>query len=232
MGDDGNAIATTHGVRVFGSAVVRVTPDTASILVAVSRTEQKQEVAFAKAREAGQAVNAYLRKAGIKDFGSSRVTLSQEFRYANGENRFVGYQAKIGFNVVVREIDKVDALLSGLIAAGANDLTSVTFQTTRLQEIRADARRRAVAAARAKAELYCEAAGVAVGNVLAIEDVNPELLSGRSEGHTYREPVTADDADASGAIDPGAITVGAAVSVVYRIESRAEHVAAPDRSRD
>ena len=221
MNDDGIPVRTPSGVRVFGSAVVRVAPDTAAIVVAVSRTEQKPEAAFAKAREAAQAVNAYLHKAGLEDFGSSRVTLSQEFRYTNGENRFVGYQAKIGFNVVVRELDKADTVLSGLIAAGANELTSVTFQTTRLKDLRADARRRAVAAAREKAELYCEAAGVAVGCVLAIEDVNPESLSGRSEGHTYREPVAVDDAGEPGAIDPGAITVGAAVNVVYRIEARA-----------
>src|SRR5438876_4303968 len=128
MGNEGNSLRTVHGVRVFGSAVVRVAPDTASIVVAVSRTEQKPEAAFTKAREGAQAVNAFLHKAGIKDFGSSRVTLSQEFRYTNGENRFVGYKAKIEFNVVLREMDKVDTLLSGLIAAGANELTSVTFQ--------------------------------------------------------------------------------------------------------
>jgi hypothetical protein len=68
--------------------------------------------------------------------------------------------------------------------------------------------------------LYCAAAGVAVGDVLAIEDVNPELLSGRSEGHTYREPMAVDDISEAGAIDPGAITVGAAVNVVYRLESQ------------
>src|SRR5215212_2865271 len=177
------------GVKVFGSAVVRVAPDTASIVVAVSRLEPKPEAAFAKAREGAQGVTAYLHKAGVQDFGSSRVTLSQEFRYANGENKFVGYQAKIEFHVVLREMDKVDAVLAGLIAAGANTLTSVTFQTTRLKELRAEARRRAVAAAREKAELYCGAAGIAAGRVLAIEDVNPESLSGRNEGHVRREPV-------------------------------------------
>jgi uncharacterized protein YggE len=54
----------------------------------------------------------------------------RQFRYSNGENRFVGYKAKIEFNVVLSEMDKVDPLLSGLIAAEANELTSVTFQTT------------------------------------------------------------------------------------------------------
>ena len=226
MGNDDILTRTVPGVRVFGSAVVRVAPDTASIIVAVSRLEQKPESAFAKAREAAQAVGTYLHKAGIKDFGSSRVTLSQEFRYTNGENKFAGYQAKIEFNVVLREMDKVEAVLSGLIAAGANTLTSVSFQTTRLKELRADARRRAVHAAREKAELYTAAAGVAVGPVLAIEDVNPESLSGRSEGHTYREAAPADDAGEPGAIDPGAIAVAAAVNIVYGIACHAEPAAA------
>lgn len=228
MDGDADTKRTAHGVKVFGSAVVRVAPDTASIVVAVSRTEQKPDAAFAKAREGARGVTAYLHQAGVKDFGSSRVTLSQEFRYANGENKFVGYQAKIEFNVVLREMDRVDAVLSGLIAAGANTLTSVTFQTTRLKELRADARRRAVATAREKAELYCGAAGVAVGGVLAIEDVNPETLTGRSEGHTYREAAPVDDGGEPGAIDPGAIAVGAAVSIVYQIGGRAEPAAAPD----
>ena len=220
MEDDDNLLRTTHGVRVFGSAIVRVAPDTAAIVVAVSRTEPKPESAFAKAREAAQAVNTYLHKAGVKDFGALRVTLSQKFRYTNGENRFDGYEARIGFHVVLRDMDQVDTLLSGLIAAGANELTSVTFQTTRLKELRADVRRRAVAAAREKAELYCAAAGVAVGAVLAIEDVNPESLSGRSEGHTQGEASDVDDSGEPAAIDPGAIAVGAAVKVQYRIEVR------------
>lgn len=218
MDYNSNSTRTIEGVKVFGSAVLRVAPDTASIVVAVSRIEQKPDSAFARAREGAQGVNTFLHKTGIKDFGSSRVTLSQEFRYTNGENRFVGYKAKIEFNVVLREMDKGDTILTGLIAAGANELTSVTFQTTRLKDLRADARRRAVAAAREKAELYCQAAGVAVGRVLGIEDVNPEMLSGRSEGHTYREAAPVDDTGEPGPIDPGAITVGAAVNVVYTIE--------------
>ncbi len=217
MDGDAEIKQTVDTVKVFGSAVLRVAPDTASIVVAVSRLEQKPETAFAKAREGAQGVTAYLHKTGIKDFGSSRVTLSQEFRYTNGESKFVGYQGKIEFNVVLREMDKVDAVLSGVIAAGANILTSVTFQTTRLKELRADARRRAVVAAREKAELYCAAAGVAAGSVLSIQDVSPETLTGRSEGHTYREDTTVDDTGAPGAIDPGAIAVGAAVNIVYRI---------------
>jgi uncharacterized protein YggE len=208
-----------QGVRVFGSAVIRVAPDIATILVGVSRLEQQPEPAFAAARKAAQGVGAYLHRRGLQDFGSSRITLSQEFRYTNGEQRFVGYVSKIGFSVVLRNMDQVEETVSGLIGAGANELTSVTFQTSRLREVRADARRQAIAAAREKAELYCTAAGVVAGAVLAIEDANPEVVTGRNEGHVRREPVP-DDTGEVKAMDPAAIAVGAAVHVLYAIEPR------------
>jgi uncharacterized protein YggE len=101
MGYESKTGHLSNGVTAFGSAVLRVAPDTASIVVAVSRTEQKPDAAFQKARDAAQSVNSYLQKAGVKDFGSSRVTLSQQYRWTNNENRFIGYQARIAFDVFV-----------------------------------------------------------------------------------------------------------------------------------
>src|SRR5262249_55136366 len=83
----------SHTVKVFGSTIVQVAPDTASIAVAVSRLEQKPEAAFSNARKGAQAVSCYLQKARMTDFGSSRITLSQEIRYTSGESRFASYQA-------------------------------------------------------------------------------------------------------------------------------------------
>ena len=216
MSDAGKPERTNGGVKVYGSAVIRVAPDVATIAVAVSRLEQQPEPAFAAARKAAQAVSAFLQGRGLRDVGSSRITLSQEFRFTGGEQRFVGYAARIGFNVVLRDMDQVEETLSGLIGAGANELTSVSFQTSRLRAVRADARRRAIAAAREKAELYCAAAGIAAGDVLVIEDANPEFVTGRNEGHVHREPVV-DDTGELKAMDPAAIAVGAAVTVLYGI---------------
>jgi uncharacterized protein len=208
-----------NGIRVFGSAIIRVAPDIATILVAVTRIEQHPPAAFAAAREAAQSVNEFFRNCQLSDVGASRITLSQEFRYGNGENRFVGYKASIGYSIVLRDMYQVEATITGLIEAGANELKSVNFQTSRLRELRAEARRRAIAAAKEKAEVYCHAAGVAVGKVLAIKDENPERLSGRSEGHVIQEAHTQDEEEIK-AVDPAAIAVGAAVRVVYAIEGK------------
>lgn len=219
---DSSGSAGAEGVTVFGSAVIRVEPDLASIVVAVTRVEQKPDAAFAKAREGARSVAAYLKREGVEDFGSSRATLANEFRFERGESRFVGYQGMIEFNVVLRDLDRLDALLTGVLGAGANVLRSVAFQTSRFKELRAEARRMAVQAARAKAELYCAAAGVAPGAVVSIEDVNPESLANRSEGHHVSPPaVTVEDTADPGPMNPGAISVAAAVRIRYRIEGGA-----------
>jgi len=214
------SIRALRSVNVFGSSMLRVTPDIAAIVVAVSCCEPRPEVAFSAARKAAQAVNAYLHKAGVKDFGSSRITLTQERRFSQDEVIFAGYRAQITFNIIAREMDQVDALLAGVIASGATELHSVSFQTSQMKEVRADARRRAVTAAREKAELYCNAAGVRAGRVLLIEDVNPNSVPAYNEVHHPRGASTPPvDATEPGSIDPGAIVVTAAVNVMFEIES-------------
>lgn len=216
MNETTTTIRVSNGIKVFGSSLVRVAPDIASILVAVSRLEQEPKDAFTNAHAGAKAVHDYLTSANITEVGSSRVTLTEEHRYDRGESHFAGYKARLGYSIVLRDLDRVEEIVIGLIAAGANELTSVTFETSRLKDIRAEARTRAVAAARQKADVYATASGVTVGDVIAIEDINPEVLSGRYEGHVRQEPVIDDSGDIQ-AIDPGAITVGGAVSVVYAL---------------
>lgn len=216
MWEQSLTIQSPFGVSVFGSALLRVSPDSASIIADITRLEQKPSDAFAKARKASQSVVEYLRHASVSEFGASRVSLSQDMRYVGGETRFMGYKARISFGVVLRSLDRVDEVISGLVDAGTNEIGSISFQTSRLREFRAEVRRLAIQAAKEKAQVYSEAAGVALGEVLHIQDVNPQVLQGRSEGHVKREPVVDNDTDKQ-LLDPSAIEVGAAVLVGFRL---------------
>lgn len=113
-------------------------------------------------------------------------------------------------------MDRVEATICGAVDAGANEIDNVDFQTRKLKEHRVTARQQAVAAAKRKAEVYAEAAGVSLDRILHIEDVNPEGLRGYSEAHVVRE-IEADDEGPVSAFDPGAITVSAAVILSYSI---------------
>lgn len=211
------ALPNPFGVSVFGSSIVRVEPDVASFKFAVWRLEQHPRDSFASAHEAAGNVREYLSTTEIKDVGFSRMTLAPEFRYTDGEQRFVGYTARVSFHLLLHNLDQLEEIVSGVIDAGVNEINAVEFQTSRLKEIRAEARQRAIAAAREKAENYCQAAGVGLGRVIHIEDMNPDVLGGTREGHILRE-VRPDDEGLIQAFDPGSITVGAAVMVAFELK--------------
>lgn len=222
----GNSTVIEHpfGISVFGSTRLRIPPDSVTVRAAITRLEENPSEAFAKARKAEQSVTSFLRKAPVKESGLSRVSLSQAYRFANNERRPVGYIARIGLMVVVSELDQIENILSGLVDAGANEITSTEFHTLKLKELRARARESAINAAREKAEIYAAAARVAVGEVLHIQDMNPNLL--RQEfhmGHT-REAAQQDLSDSEpevDSLDPSAIEIGAAVMVAFAIENSA-----------
>src|SRR5262245_28101106 len=165
------------GINVFGSSLVRVDPDFATLDFSVTRTEQRARDAFEKARVAAAAVRSFMVGAKVpdSDIRSSHVSLQQAYEYQAGQQRAIGFLARIGFQVVVEPLDRVEIVLAGAVDAGADRIDGVAFRTSRMREIRADARRQAFAQAKAKAELYASSAGVRLGHVLHIEDVNPEL---------------------------------------------------------
>ena len=57
-----------------------------------------------------------------------------------------------------------------LVTAGANDVGNINFTVTQASKLLDEAREKAVADARRKAEIYAKAAGVALGEPLSISE--------------------------------------------------------------
>ena len=214
MNGSRQAISAPFGVTAFGSAISKVAPDVASIRCAVSRLEPKPDKAFSEARKGAQSVQECLRKSQIADFGASRITLMQKRSFFNGENKFLGYEARVSIRATIPQLDRVEQVVCDLVEAGANEIEQISFETERLKEVRSEARRLAIVAAREKAENYCRAAGVSLGPVLHIEDVNPEVPQFRGGG-VAGAAAAADDDGAGRAFDPSAVQVNAAVIVAF-----------------
>ena len=211
-------IATPFGITVFGSAIVRTNPDVAIIHFSVSELKPHPREAFQAVRETAQRVQAYLSTAQVKEAGSSNISLNEENRFHNNETKFVGYRTSVQFQVILSDLNRLEDILTGVVEAGANKILSISYQSTRLKEIRAEARTQAILAAREKAEVYCKAAGVELGEVIHIEDVNPDQLRG-NEGHV-RFPLAHQDSGEAQAFDPTNIVIAGSVMVTYKIQGR------------
>ena len=220
------AIRQPFGITTYGSTVLRTDPDIASIHFAVSKTESHPKESFRVVRETSKRVADYLQKANFKkETSSSRITLSQAWDFIGGDRRFIGYTARAAFHTMLFDLDQLENLLIGIVDSGVNEVSDVDFQTSRLRELRSEARRKSVEAAVAKAENYCIAAKVKLGNVIHIEDINPDLSNAfgrRYEGHAMFQNVlidqmTTDSSDDLQAFNPGGISVTAAVLVAFNI---------------
>lgn len=224
MWESSLTIQNPYGVSVFGSALLRVSPDSALITAAVTRLEKKPADAFSKAKEGARAVSEFLRRFRVDEFGTSRISLSQETRLVGGEFRDLGYKANVGFTIKIKTLDQLEETISGVVEAGANEIASIEFHTSNLKELRLQARRLAIEAAKEKAANYSEAGGVSLGRIIHIQDVNAQVLQRQwrsqfhiaGQGKTERELIDHDAGKQT--LDPGAIEVAAAVLVAFSLE--------------
>lgn len=212
------SIQHPNGISVFGSYVLRVEPNLAVVTFAVSSTKPEPSGAFAATREALAAVRAYLGKADVPpaDVQTSHVDLSADHQGYGKERVFLGYTARVRLSVRLTALQRFEEILAGVVDAGANEILSTEFHTSKLAELRAQARRGAFAAARRKAELFAEEAGVRIGDVLHVEDVNPDSLRGR-ESHGADVGLES-EGDALQPSAPGSIEVRAAVQTTFAIQ--------------
>jgi len=203
-------------VSAYGAAIVKGVPDLVRARFKVVRLEQTPSLAFAEASKGVHAVREALRRHEIPDSAieRSRLGLRSSWSGFGPDRKFLGYQCTSSFAVESANLDDVQQLLVDVVAAGANEIDAVEFDVTTKSDLRAQARRDAVAAARSKAELYAEAAGVRLAAVLHIEDVDPE--QGSFKVYRSRDGALGGE---SGQEDlaPGHVAVAAAVILGFAI---------------
>ena len=157
-------------ITVSGSGEASAVPDEARILFWV---ETRAETATGAARENArlqEAVIRSLREAGIeaRDITTSGYSLQPDLQYDERErrSRLVGYVARNGVNVRVRQIGQVGPLIDAAIGAGANGVGSLSFASSTAPELRREALTRAVESACRDAEVMARAAGGSLGRLL------------------------------------------------------------------
>lgn len=209
----GVLIEKPWGVTAFGAASVRAVPDLARIQVSVIRIEATPEAAFAATAGGVHAVREALRQLGLADTAveNSRLGLQSHWDGYGENRRFVGYKCTSSFAIETPDLEQIQQLLVDVVAAGAHHVESVEFDVRAKPELRAQARRDAVEAARRKAQLYAEAAGVQLGAVVHIEDVDPERLREQFRGHGGGAGSAGED------LAPGHVVVSAAVALGFSI---------------
>lgn len=116
-----------------------------------------------------------------KDIQTSGFSVRPQYRYSDQRDvngyqlppRILGYEVSNTLTVRVRNLDDLGQLLDNAVSVGSNQINSISFAVTDTAPLLNEARRSAMADAIAKAELYAQAAGVSLGNIISISEGSP-----------------------------------------------------------
>jgi uncharacterized protein YggE len=198
---------------------VQSTPDMATIGTGVqTRAVTAKEAMRLNAAQMDKLIAAIL-KAGIvrKDIQTSGINLNPQYDYSArtpGEPpRFLGYEASNQLSVKVRKIDSVGEVIDSMVGAGATNINGPSFGIADDAGLLTQARQKALAAAKARAQFYAAQTGYSSARLIAISET----------GEMPRPMPVMMRMDAAAAapatkIEPGQLSTSVTLSVQYVLE--------------
>ena len=208
---------TIAGTRldVEASADVMRVPDIAVISAGIVSHAPTATAALDNSAQVMQRVLGALKKAGVdqRDIQTANINLNPEYRYPQNESpQLVGYSATNTVTVRFRDIRSSGKILDALVAEGANQLNGPALLVDHPEEALDEARTKAVAAGRARAELYARSLGMHVVRLVAMNE----------NGNTIPAPLPlrmqAAMAKADTPVEPGEQKLGVNLSMTFELQ--------------
>ncbi|TSC86641.1 MAG: hypothetical protein G01um10147_853 [Microgenomates group bacterium Gr01-1014_7] len=165
-----NSVTTTKSTTfdVTGEGKVIVKPDVAMVNVGVRTQSQTVDEAQTQMDSSINKVPQALKDLGVdpKDIQTTNYNINPDYDFSKGSQKIKGYTASTTLSVKVRSIDKVNSIIDAATANGANEVSGVSFDIDDKTKAQNEAREKAVAEAKKKAEEASKIAGFKLGKII------------------------------------------------------------------
>jgi uncharacterized protein YggE len=156
-------------INVSGEGKVKAVPDQAFISVSVD-TKGNNATDVKKQNDAVvEKVIQAIKKSKLpkEDVQTQRISLNPQYDY---DKKKYTYNATQTIQILLKDLSQYDGLMEELVNAGINRITNVEFRSSKMDQLKSDARKLAMKDAKGKAEDYVSVLGQKVGNALTISD--------------------------------------------------------------
>ncbi len=200
----GSGIQPTNTISVDGTGDAYAVPDVATFSFTVSDTEKAVADAQTKATDKVNAALKVVRASGVadKDIQTQYYSINPQYQYQNavcpmastadsavsssgmmiptycppGKQTLTGYTVSESITVKLRDLAKAGALLTALGSAGVSDLNGPSFAVDDPNAVEDQARTKAIADARSKANELSKELGVRLVRVVNFADNNSGVI--------------------------------------------------------
>ncbi|QQG41420.1 MAG: SIMPL domain-containing protein [Candidatus Woesebacteria bacterium] len=205
---------------VNGEGKVSVVPDVAKVTFGIQENggslKQVQDSVNTKSKSLTNAI----KKLGIaeSDIKTTSYNVYPQYDYINPGQRITGYQVSTNYQVTVKDFDKVNDLIVLATDAGANIVGGVSFElsdSTKAEKTN-EARVKAVADAKTKAEGLANAAGISLVKIINVSEsqngISPRFYAMPASGDSLEQKSIAQPD-----IQPGQTEIQVIISLSYEI---------------
>lgn len=212
----GQEIKQVPQISVSGEGKIKVIPDQATISATVETKGNNAKEVKQKNDEQIDAVLKLIKKMNLApaDYRTQRVALNPLYDY---EKKKTTYNATQTIEIIVRDLNKYDELMEGLVNQGINRIDNVVFQSSKLAQYESDARKLAMKDAKHKAEDYVSVLGQKVGRAMTISD-NTQNYTPQPVYARFKTMAMESDSAKNETLAVGEITITANVNVNFILE--------------
>jgi uncharacterized protein YggE len=222
--------ALAQTLDVTGDASIMVMPDRVNLSLGVESRHASLVTAKTENDAGVRKVIDAARAMGIAAADIQTDYMQVSMRYDNNTETVINhYIVTKDVQILLRNVDQFEELLSRVLLAGANHIYDIDFSTSELRKHRDAARALAMKAAQEKANDLAAAAGLkVVGTPISVSSSSygggASYGRGRSRGYGQAQNVVqnigagSNGIGADGTVALGKISVTASVSVAFRLQ--------------
>lgn len=223
---EGDLVAASRTISVRGSAEVAFPADHVVVVTSVVEEGNDAKLVQAEARRGAARVLDFIRSFGVEseDLSTNRVSLSEVTDYFDDEDHskteiIPEYEAIIGIRFILRDLERYDELMNGIMDSGVNRILGLYFDSTARIERAKEARKAAIRAAREKAEYLADELGQVVGDPIRITEIVETSYFDRSLATSNSYVVSSMNSAGSGksSINPEEQSVSAIIEVIFEL---------------
>jgi len=198
------------GISVTGTGTVSAAPDQARFSFAVRAEASTAAEALDQTSATTSVVLDALKESGVDEADLKTQQIAVFPLYSSDARRVTGYTASNSVSALIRELDRAGQIVDAAVEAGANEVFGPSLDISDIAALADEARSLAVAQARENALALAAAAGVELGEIIALAETGGPVgpFGATAEAAVERDFVP---------IEPGTQEVRVTVSATFAI---------------
>lgn len=230
--EKGNSLSSTwsgknpkNTISISAEGKVKAVPDKADINVGVISQDASAEKAQKDNSEKVNKIIDFVKQEGVpaEDISTSQYNIYPNYDYSNGKNTITGYQVNQTVSIILKDAsgknkEALGKILAGVTANGANQINGVSLGFEDADNIRQEARQKAIEKAKEKAADLAKTAGIKLGRVVNISESGYATPMPYAASAIGGDALMANEKAVSPNVEPGTQDITATMSVTFEVK--------------